>query len=221
MLVVFDVDGTLIGGEEQDWPSFDNAITQETGFKPHEEFWLKLEEITGASIVKAVAEEVGIPATPELVDSIQQQYLKNLRKAAPFKGDVFLPKPGAREILTLLKTTPIFDAAIATGDFSETIKFKLGSAELDISGLPFASCSDEVIRKDIIALAAEKAGYPIEETVYVGDGRWDLRACKQLEIPFIATGRDIEKLKALGAEYIAPNLYPQTLLPILNRILQE
>lgn len=218
MIVIFDVDGTLIGGEEQDWPSFDNALVSEAGFSPNADFWQSLEEITGKSIVRAVAETMGIEYTLELEERIRKSYLKNLRKAAPYKGDVFTPKPGAVEILNLLKVTPVFDVAIATGDFSETSRFKIGSAGLDISGIPYASCSDAALRKDIIATAAERAGQQTEDVIYVGDGVWDLRACKQLDIPFIGTGAKLERLKAAGAEYIAEDLHPSTLLPILNEL---
>lgn len=219
MIIIFDVDGTLIGGEEQDWPSFDRAIELETGFKPNEAFWASIEEITGRAIIRAIAKAAEIEYSTELEDRIRKHYLKNLRKAAPFKGEVFVPKPGALEILNLLKMTPIFDVAIATGDFSETSRFKLGSAGIDIAGIPFASCSDAEMRKDIITLAAKKAGHDVADMIYVGDGLWDLRACRQLDITFIGTGMNIDRLREGGAKYLVDDLSPSTLLPILNGIM--
>ena len=37
--------------------------------------------------------------------------------------------------------------------------------------------------------------------IYIGDGLWDARACRSLEIPFIGIGRAgaVEKLTAAGA----------------------
>ena len=198
MVIVFDVDGTLIGGEEQDWPSFDAALESEFGFRPDETFWKQVHEITGRSIIQKAAEFVGREHSEELESRLRAAYLSNLRKAAPFKDTVFQPKPGAIEILSLLKLTPVFDVAIATGDFKETSQFKLGSAGLDIRGIPYASCSDAFARKDIISEAVERAGAQIVDAVYIGDGPWDLRASQQLEIPFIGTGRNTQRLRDAG-----------------------
>jgi len=219
MVIVFDVDGTLIGGEEQDWPSFDGAIYEVTGFHPDRKFWDDIEEITGKAIIRKVAERVGLPYGETLEQEIRSRYLRNLRKAAPFKNTVFQPKPGALEILQLLRLTPVFDVAIATGDFRETSQFKLASAGVDIKGIPFASCSDAELRRDIIEKAVERAKASIVDAVYVGDGVWDLRACRQLEIDFIGTGRNVDRLREAGAELICHDIKPQTLLPVLNQLL--
>lgn len=220
MVIVFDVDGTLIGGEEQDWPSFDAALYKVMGFHPDAEFWAGTHEITGRAIIRRVAEVTGIPWDESIEARVRKLYLENLRSAAPFKGTVFLPKPGAAEILELLRNTPIFDVAIATGDFKESSQFKLASAGLDIRGLPYASSSDAGVRSEIIRTAVERAGYSIVDAVYVGDGPWDFRACEQLQIPFVGTGRKIDRLKELGATRIAEDLQPSTLLPLLHQILK-
>ncbi len=220
MLIVFDVDGTLIGGEEQDWPSFDAALFEVFGFHPDADFWAGMHEITGRAIIRRVAEVTGTDWTEKVEQRVRKLYLENLRRAAPFKGSVFQPKPGAVEILELLRRTPIFDVAIATGDFKESSQFKLASAELDIKGLPYASSSDAAVRSEIIATVVERAGYRIVDAVYVGDGPWDHRACQQLEIPFVGTGRRTDRLVDLGTEFIAHDLQPSTLLPVLQQILE-
>jgi phosphoglycolate phosphatase-like HAD superfamily hydrolase len=221
MIIIFDVDGTLIGGEEQDWPCFTEAIAGETEFRPEKEFWRSIQEFTGRAIVRAVAEKVGVNYSGDLEDGIRKQYLKNLRKACPYKGEVFFPNPGVVEMLNLLKTSPIFDVAIATGEFSEVSRFKLASAGINISGIPFATSSDAELRKDIIRLAAEKAGYDVSDAIYVGDGLWDMRACNQLEIPFIGTGKRIQRLREAGVEYLVDDLCPATLLPVIHSIINR
>jgi phosphoglycolate phosphatase-like HAD superfamily hydrolase len=220
MVIVFDVDGTLIGGEEQDWPSFDAALFAEFDYHPDAEFWKGMEEITGRAIIQRVAEVTGREADEACEQRVRAAYLANLRRAAPFKGSIFTPKPGAREILQLLRKTPVFDVAIATGDFAETSRFKLASAGLDVSGIPFASSSDAGVRSQIIERAVERAKVSIVDAVYVGDGPWDLRACRQLEIPFIGTGRRLDRLKEAGAEFLVEDLQPENLLPLLNLLLR-
>lgn len=219
MIIIFDVDGTLIGGEEQDWPCFNNAIKEETGVFPDEGFWQSIEEFTGRAIIRAIAKGAGIEHSSDLETRIRKQYLKNLRQACPYKGEVFLPKPGVEEILDLLKSNPVFDVAIATGEFNEVCRFKLASAGIDITGIPLAASSDTELRKDIISLAAEKAGYDVSDAIYVGDGLWDMRACKQLDIPFIGTGKRLQQLREAGAENLVNDLFPTTLLPVINAII--
>jgi phosphoglycolate phosphatase-like HAD superfamily hydrolase len=217
MIIVFDVDGTLIGGEEQDWPSFDQAIQSILGFGPDKDFWASIPEVTARAIVQQACEQVGTEWSMDWEQKVCSAYLANLRKAAPHKRTVFLPKPGAQEVLGMLKLTGIFGVAIATGDFESTIKFKLGSAGIDIKGIPFACSSDRTARHDIIELAVERAGYAVDEAVYIGDGVWDLKACERLDIPFIGTGRRVDMLKDLGAT-VVNDLSPATLLPVIKEL---
>ena len=219
MVIVFDVDGTLIGGEEQDWPSFENAIHGVFGFFPDRGFWDSMEEVTGRAILRKASEVAGLDFKSELEEKTCNLYLKNLRKAAPFKNTVFQPKLGAVEIISLLKQTSVFDVAVATGDFKESSQFKLASAGLDLRGVAYASSSDAELRKDIITKAVERAGGNIVDAIYVGDGVWDLRACRQLDIPFIGTGINMDRLKKAGAEFLVDDLLPSTLLPILSTMM--
>ena len=46
----------------------------------------------------------------------------------------------------------------------------------------------------------------------MGDGLWDLRACKRLGIPFIGVGHRREKLREAGATYILHDLNPTEFL---------
>ena len=219
MVIIFDVDGTLIGGEEQDWPSFSRALETMLGFHPDREFWESLEEVTGRAILRAAARRCGISIDESRVRSFIDLYLDNLRKAHELAPGGFPAKPGASEILDFLRANPLFSGAIATGDFRETIQFKLDAAGLDVSGIPLCSASDHEARRDIIALAADRAGYPVHDAVYVGDGWWDLRACEQLDIPFLGTGSNTERLKANGATLIIDDLSPASVLPVLNQLL--
>jgi phosphoglycolate phosphatase-like HAD superfamily hydrolase len=218
MILVFDVDGTLIGGEEQDWPSFDEAIRMTIGFQPNPAFWAALPEVTARAIVQQACQQVELEWTHELEDKVCKRYLENLRQAAPFKKTVFLPKPGVLETLELLKSTGVFGVAIATGDFGPTSRFKLASAGVPFQGLAYACSSDHAQRHEIIKLAVERAGYEIEDAIYIGDGTWDLKACELLDIPFIGTGSRKEALTGLGAR-VVEDLSPGSLLPLVRSII--
>jgi hypothetical protein len=46
ILIVFDVDGTLVGDDLTDWASFDAAFEEAAGFALEQTFWDNLEEVT-------------------------------------------------------------------------------------------------------------------------------------------------------------------------------
>ena len=114
---------------------------------------------------------------------------------------------GASALLWELRDKGI-PVAIATGDWRETITFKLGAAGIPLDGIPMATSSDFYTRAEIIAGAVVKAGRELHEAIYVGDGLWDLRACRMLGIPFMGVGARTELLRKSGAEYILPSLDP-------------
>ena len=98
--------------------------------------------------------------------------------------------------------------AIATGDWHETIRFKLGASGIAFEGLPMATSSEFYSRADIIRAVVNKTGRSIEDAIYVGDALWDLRACRKLGIPFVGVGRRRDKLSEAGAQYVLPDLNP-------------
>jgi len=55
--------------------------------------------------------------------------------------------------------------------------------------------------------AAERYGASFACTVYVGDGVWDVRACRNIGVPFIGigTGSRATRLSAEGAVRVFPD----------------
>lgn len=50
-MIIFDVDGTLIGGERTDWQCFDEAFKEAAGFELTPSFFYSLNEVTAKAIV--------------------------------------------------------------------------------------------------------------------------------------------------------------------------
>ncbi len=113
---------------------------------------------------------------------------------------------GALALLQELKKHEV-PIAIGTGDWFETSTFKLCAAGIPLDNIPMVTSSDFYSRREIVAGAAAKAGRPLHETMYVGDGLWDLRCCQKLGIPFIGVGRRKEELESAGAAYTLPDLH--------------
>jgi phosphoglycolate phosphatase-like HAD superfamily hydrolase len=206
-MVVFDADGTLIGGEETDRESFEAAFEEAAGFELGKAFFAGLLEVTARAIVH---QALG-GADPERIRSTERAvcrgYLRRLTLAHDRNPACFWAMEGALALLRDLreKGTPV---AIATGDWRETISFKLRAAGIPLDGIPMETSSDFYSRAEIISGAVSKAGRTLRETVYVGDGLWDLRACRALGIPFMGVGGRRDQLRAAGAEHILTSLDP-------------
>ena len=88
----------------------------------------------------------------------------------------------------------------------------MASAGMCFDDHPAASADDACDRESIIRLskqrAAERYGQSFLSTVYVGDGVWDARACRNVGIPFIGigTGSRATQLSAEGAVRVFPDL---------------
>jgi len=225
MLIIFDVDGTLIGGDYHDWKCFDEAIKQVVGFVPTREFFASLPEITAQAIaeasVRAAKKEVGTG----LEERICEEYFRGLRQVHSRHPQAFQPRSGVVQLLSHLSSLPGVGVAIATGDWHCTISFKLAAAGIDVSRFPMATCSDHPCRSEIIRIAAQRAGQSLSNAIYVGDGVWDLRACRDLELRFVGTGSRLHLLKDAGAEHTFETLGSEfiqcCIMPSLSASIQQ
>lgn len=220
MLVVFDVDGTLIDGEEYDWKSFNDAFTEITGRVFSIDFWKSLDEVTASSIVRQGLEDLPEDERLELELRVRDRCLENLRKERERNPKAFGSSQDTRQLLEHLQAHDSIDVAIATGDWFKTIRFKLEVAGIELDRFVHATSSDHAVRSNIIQLAAERSCRDLQDTIYIGDGVWDIRACRMLGIPFIGTGQRIDALKEAGAEWILETLETEALLDVVEQIVK-
>lgn len=212
MLIIFDVDGTLIESDPVDWTAFKGALQSVLGFTPPSGFCRALGDVTAHSVAAASMRAVGREVNEQLMDRVREENLRRLQVAYAMDRNAFPARLGAAALLKRLRATPGVTVAIATGCWQPTIRLKLEAAGIDVAGLPMATCSDRPRRSEIITLAAERAGRPVSEAVYVGDGQWDLFACRELGIPLIATGKRWADLQQAGAKHLQPELDQDTFL---------
>jgi phosphoglycolate phosphatase-like HAD superfamily hydrolase len=216
-MIVFDVDGTLIGGESADWASFGAAFEEVAGFVLNENFFESIEEVTAQAIVHQALGTIAPEERRSKERAVCQGYLRRLRHAYETNTSSFTAIEGAPDLLRDLKGKGI-PIAIATGDWRETTLFKLRAARIPFDDVPLVTSSEFYSRADIIAAAVAKAGCQLHEALYIGDGLWDLRASRKLGIPFIGVGYRIEKLRNAGAAHILPNLSPIEFWRVRNTI---
>ncbi len=206
MLIIFDVDGTLVGGEPHDWACFDKAIETVVGFAPNQDFFDSLPEITAQAIAEAAIRAANREPSPGLVERMRDEYLRRLRQVHSADPLAFPARSGVLGLLSCLSTLDGVGVAIATGDWKQTAAFKLAAAGIDVSRFPMATCSDDPRRANIIRLAAARAGRTMADVIYVGDGVWDFRVCRDLGVRFVGTGTRPHLLKAAGALQIIETL---------------
>lgn len=218
MLIIFDVDGTLIGGEAFDWKCFNDAFETVTGKAVSHDFWLNIEEVTARAVVHQALSEYSHSRRNELENRVGQAFLENLQAAHQDNPSAFRTPAETIDLLEHLKQDERFDVGIATGDWFDSIAYKLKAASIDLEDFPHATASDTRKRADIIRLAAQRAGRSVDEVIYVGDGVWDLKACRELDIPFIGTGNRSELLIEAGARWTLPILDTEPFLEIIGKI---
>jgi phosphoglycolate phosphatase-like HAD superfamily hydrolase len=221
MLIIFDVDGTLVGGETQDCACFDQAIAAVVGLTLDSAFFDSLLEITAQAIaessVRAAMRNVGTG----LEETIRDEYLRRLREAHSRDVNVFPPRQGTHALLAHLSTIPGINIAIATGCWQATSSFKLNAAGIDVSTYAMATSSDTRSRAEIIRLAAQRAGRSLSDAVYVGDGLWDWKASQDVGIPFIGTGLKLDRLKAAGVEHTLEKFDPAYFFEMVRAVLAK
>lgn len=216
-MIVFDVDGTLVGGEAVDWRSFDTAFQQVAGFTLTRSFFDNLEEVTAQSIIHRALCERPVEEIRKMEKKVMEGFVKNLKAAHQNDQACFPPTKGALKLLRTLKEnqTPI---AVATGDWRESITFKLHAAGISHHDITMMTSSEYFSRAEIIASAVERSGGALDNAIYVGDGLWDYRACQILGIPFIGVGRRHELLRQAGASHVLPDLEPPEFLRVVSQI---
>lgn len=218
-LIIFDVDGTLVGGESNDWRAFGQAYQDVTGIELDLTLFERLNDVTAHSVIHAGLTETGESDPQPVIQAVAARYADILAEKIAQDPGAFCPTDGAIELLNELDRRG-YDRAIATGDWTKSITLKLDLVGIPYQGVPLATSSDRPTRSATIALAAERAGRDLSETVYVGDGTWDFRATQSLGIPFLGTGARTDALRAAGARSILADLHPENFFPLLDQVLR-
>lgn len=206
MLVVFDIDGTLTRTVDLDTEAYATAFRRTFGAELPSLDWASYRHSTESGVaIEAATAVLGRPPTAVELDVMQDEFLLLLRGAMLNLPAAELEMPGARQLLLRLAGNGHL-VALATGCWRRSAIAKLKAADLDLTGLPMATADDAIERKEIMALAATRAGQnPVTRHVYVGDGLWDMRAAAALGWGFIGVGSAGCRLAEHGAERLVPH----------------
>jgi len=208
-LIIFDIDGTLTQSVQADDICFVRALAEVWDFHGIDTDWSKYQHVTDAGLLHELHEtRTGRTPTNAELHAFRDHFLALL--AQMLAENPVAPIAGAPELLTHLTGHTEYRVALATGAWGDSARMKMRSAGMRFEDHPAASSDDAHDRETIMQLsrqrATERFGDP-GHVVYVGDGVWDARACRNLSLPFIGigSGERAERLQAEGAVAVLPD----------------
>ncbi|MBB6109574.1 HAD family hydrolase [Mucilaginibacter lappiensis] len=221
--IIFDIDGTLTDTTEVDDRCFTQALEDVFGFKGFETNYGHYVNTTDSGIIDQLFQEQHQRSFTEMErDEFISHFCKLLYEAYMQEKHCMKEIPKAAAIINTLCGQEGVSIGLATGGWRESALFKLRCAGINMEGCVAASfAQDAKARRDIIGNTIRQMNdlhnleVPMSDIVYVGDGRWDYEATKQLGIRFIGINNkklaeisDIVKLN--DYEEIHQHLWNQT-----------
>ena len=207
-LIMLDIDGTLTQSYEYDQEVFSHTISEVTGVPFHDTNWHSYEYITSSGVTpEAIYRATGRSATSEQVEAVERTLLWHLEQRHQKSPSDFTEIPGAAAFISSLKCFDDVVVSIATGCWHSEAIFKLKASNINVAGIPMATCDDSKSREEIMAISAQRAltAYQVshfDRIVYIGDGVWDMKASKSLGYGFIGVGARLQLLRDRGIDYL-------------------
>jgi phosphoglycolate phosphatase-like HAD superfamily hydrolase len=191
---MFDIDGTLVNSSKIDETCYLEAVHIVLGIKISSD----IEDYTHATdsgILYEVIRRHNIPGDKkQIFKTFRHTFYKLISESISNNPKEIQEIKGASQFINHLQTLKNVKIAFATGGWEETAKLKLRAANIDITGLPFASSSDHYKRTEIMQIAESRVlnNIPFQSKIYFGDAIWDKEASKILNYTFVLVGNRIE-----------------------------
>lgn len=185
IILLFDIDGTLLLSGGAGKIAFENAIEEVLGIR---RAWgeLRPDGKTDPNIIDELLLDVmGRKLTEDEYDRLCERYHTNFAEEIKF-SERFRLMPGITELLPHLAAQNHLHLGIATGNFETAAQIKLSHAKLNDYFHFGGYASDSACRKELTRKAYERgldhAGEPIptERVFVIGDSIHDIRAGKAL-----------------------------------------
>jgi len=211
-LVMFDMDGTLTDTFSLDENCYVLAIEQALGLTAVVTDWESYPHASSSYCLEEIVRKArGHSPTAAESRAVQRRMIELMDELYAAKGRATCEIPGAAACLRTLQDAG-HAVAIASGDWESTARHKLTTARIPFEALPAAFCEASHVRTEIMRTALARAAArhgreKFDRVVYIGDGTWDVRACRELRWPLIGVGRGAhgERLHRLGATQVIPD----------------
>ena len=208
LLVLWDIDGTLVDGAGQGRHAFDDAFRVVTGREPPAR--VEMAGRTDRLIAMAMLDGDGSSLTHML-----EELERALAAREPWMRAEGRALPGAAEALAALADREGTVQSLLTGNLAANAALKLGAfglerwVDLEVGG--YGSDPHEA-RSDLVAVARERAAAkysPAVDTVLVGDTPLDVRAAHEAGARAVAVASGpygVEELRETGADAVLADL---------------
>lgn len=203
ILVLFDIDGTLLDARGAGREALLAALREECGgdLPPLE---IRLAGGTDHGIVAELAAAIDLPPTEENLTRLLRRYLVHLPGHLESRRVTSLP--GVQELLVRLETMPGVHTGLLTGNIEEGARAKIERSGIDHE-FAFGGYGVHADRADVAAAALDAAEahlgrrIPAERTLVVGDTINDIRCARAVGASVLAVETGFDSAEALrGAE---------------------
>jgi phosphoglycolate phosphatase-like HAD superfamily hydrolase len=205
LLVLFDIDGTLLSAGRAARESVLTALAEVYGWKPGNGHTHDFSGKTDPQIVRELVEEsVGRERCEALLEEALERYLEEFaRRLAP---EAVVPKPGVAELLARLAAEPRVTLGLLTGNLERGARMKLEPPGFN-RYFPFGAFgSDSADRYRLPAIALDRArlrfnrSYTGKSIVIVGDSVHDVLCGRSLGVRSVAVATGPTPAARLAAE---------------------
>jgi phosphoglycolate phosphatase len=219
-LVLFDIDGTLLGTDGAGRRAIHRALLDETGTAgPIEQY--RFDGKTDPQIIGELLALAGHAGARDraCIDAVCRRYVEHLRAELDKPTQTTTLMPGTRELLGALESHEAAGRALVgllTGNLASGAALKLRSAGLDPGRFRVGAYgSDSARRADLPAVAAERAaaltGRAVRgsDVIVLGDTPDDVACGRPIgaRCVAVATGfYDVAALRAAGAAHVFETL---------------
>lgn len=208
LLVLWDIDGTLIRSGEVAAAVFEWALASVIGVAP--ETRIKMSGKTDPQIVQEYLDVMGI-SNPTVLPAILAQAETELAKAEHLLGEQGYVCPGVVEVMQLLHERQAVTQTVLTGNIEPNAKVKLRAFGLDgyVDFEIGAYGSDHAERTKLVPIALSRAlairslDFDLDNVWVIGDTPHDLACARAggVHCLLVATGSyGLDELKILGPD---------------------
>jgi len=193
ILLIFDIDGTLVKPTTLEDTAFLSAFCTAFGFENVDGDWSAYQNVTDSGILaEAFQRQAGRPPMPSEVRRFRSAYETALRSALTERPGEGGEIAGASVFIAGLAESGC-RMAYATGNWRSVARLKLARAALPHRDVPLASADDGMAREALLRIAVERAmdrngGEAFRSILAIGDAPWDARAAGALGMTFIGVG---------------------------------
>ena len=187
-LIVFDIDDTLTKSEFQHQLAYVNTM-KEFGITEINQNWKTYQHHTDSYILKENFErnlDGGFEFS--FIEGFEKRMTELILDLEPVSEIL-----GAAEIIRSLNANYDYALAFATGSLIKPALEKLNQAEIDYDNKLVVGSNQIFEREGIVSEAIQKAKtfYKVgafDNIISVGDGLWDLKTARNLDVHFIGVG---------------------------------